>query len=180
MSDSNSGFSQLARQIRERKIWRAAIAYPAAGFVFLEAVEFFVSNYQLNAKLLTVAVILFVGALPVALVWNWCHGQPGAQAIGKREGWSHAVMIGLTLGAAGWYWTATPDPATTSQMDFGPSAEMSIAVLPFENTDGSSELDYLCDGIAESLINTLSGIPEIKVISRLSAFALRDRTSDPR
>jgi TolB-like protein/tetratricopeptide (TPR) repeat protein len=180
VSDSNSGFSQLARQIRERKIWRAAIAYPAAGFVFLEAVEFFVSNYQLNAKFVTVAVILFVGALPVALVWNWCHGQPGAQAIGKREGWSHAVMIGLTLGAAGWYWTATPDQATTSQMDFGPSAEMSIAVLPFENTDGSSELDYLCDGIAESLINTLSGIPELKVISRLSAFALRDRTSDPR
>jgi len=180
MSISYSGFTQFARQIRERKIWRAAIAYPAAGFVFLEAVEFFVSNYQLNAKLLTVAVILFVGALPIALVWNWCHGQPGTQAIGRGESWSHGVLIGLTLAAAGWYWIAAPDPSGAGHTDLDPSAEMAIAVLPFESINGGPELDYLCDGIAESLINTLSGIPELKVISRLSAFALRDRAGSPR
>ena len=176
---SYSNISDFARQLRERNIWRAVVAYPAAGFVFLEAVEFFVSNYQLNAKFLTVAVILFVGALPIALIWNWCHGQPGTQSIGRRQGWSYALLTGLTLIAGGWYWVTTADPSRAGDTDLGPSADMSIAVLPFESIHGGSELDYLCDGIAESLINTLSAIPELKVISRLSAFALRDRASHP-
>jgi TolB-like protein/Tfp pilus assembly protein PilF len=173
---STSGFAQ---QLRERNIWRAAVAYPAVAFAILEAVEFFVDNYQLNAKLLTVGLILFIGALPIALVWNWCHGQPGAQSIGKREGFSYVVMTVLTLTAVGWYWVGTPEPSPVDRIDVTASADNSIAVLPFQSANGGSELDYLCDGIPESLINTLSAIPELKVISRFSAFALRDRVDHP-
>jgi TolB-like protein/Tfp pilus assembly protein PilF len=39
----------------------------------------------------------------------------------------------------------------------------SIAVLPFENRSGSSETDYLSDGLAESLIFRLSQLPGLKV-----------------
>jgi TolB-like protein/lipoprotein NlpI len=180
MSDSNSRLKNFARELRERQIWRAVVAYPAAGFVFLEAVEFFVSNYQLNSKLLTLAVILFVGALPIALVWNWCHGQPGRQTVRRQEVWSYSLLTGLTLVAAGWYWVTAPAPSlTTARLDTGPSADMSIAVLPFKTSDEGSELGFLCDGIAESLINALSPVPELRVISRLSAFALRDRRDHP-
>ncbi|MCW8985632.1 MAG: tetratricopeptide repeat-containing serine/threonine-protein kinase, partial [Thermoanaerobaculales bacterium] len=55
----------------------------------------------------------------------------------------------------------------------------SIAVLPFENGTGDGESDYLCDGLTEGLINTLSQIPEFKVISRRSAFAFKDSEEDP-
>ncbi len=171
-----NGFIQ---QLRERHIWRAAIAYPVAGFVFLEAAEFFVDNYQLNPKLLTVAVIIFAGGLPIALVWNWCHGQPGPQAVTKKERWSYSLLSGLTLIAGTWYWILTPGPSSGGPTGPGPSADRSIAVLPFENADGSAELDFLSEGIAESLINMLSAIPELRVISRLSAFALRDLADRP-
>lgn len=57
--------------------------------------------------------------------------------------------------------------------------DRSIAVLPFDTSNEGSEFDYLRDGIAENLINTLSRIPDLRVISRLSAFALRDRADDP-
>jgi TolB-like protein len=179
ISHSYSNVNGFARQLRERNIWHAVVAYPAAGFVFLEAVEFFVSNYQLNAKYLTVAVILVLGALPITLVWNWCHGQPGKQVVNRPEGSSYALMTSLTLIAVGWYWVAAPEPSPASRMDLDPSTDISIAVLPFNTSEGSPELDYLSDGIAESLINTLSAMPDLKVISRLSAFALRDRTGDP-
>jgi len=56
----------------------------------------------------------------------------------------------------------------------------SIAVLPFENGTGDTDIEYLCDGLAESLINTLSQIPELKVISRRSAFAFKDTEDDPK
>jgi len=57
--------------------------------------------------------------------------------------------------------------------------DMSIAVLPFNTSNESAEFDYLSDGIAENLINTLSRISDLRVISRLSAFALRDRADHP-
>ena len=179
ISNLYSNLGDLSRQLRERHIWRAVVGYPAAGFVFLEAVEFFVDNFELDASFLTVALILFVGALPVALIWNWCHGQAGTQTVSRREGWSYSLITALTLIAAGWYWVTAPDPSPADLADLGRPADMSIAVLPFTSTNKDSELDYLSDGIAESLINALSAVPNLKVISRLSAFALRDRTDYP-
>ena len=55
----------------------------------------------------------------------------------------------------------------------------SIAVLPFENGTGDEESEYLCDGLTESLINTLSQIPDLKVISRRSTWAFKDSEEDP-
>src|SRR5260370_23596936 len=46
----------------------------------------------------------------------------------------------------------------------------SIAVLPFNNVGGDTNADYLSDGITESLISSLTNVPELKVKSRNSVF----------
>lgn len=46
----------------------------------------------------------------------------------------------------------------------------SIAVLPFANRSGHADLDYLTDGLAESLINTLSTLEGLRVAPRASSF----------
>lgn len=46
----------------------------------------------------------------------------------------------------------------------------SIAVLPFANRSGLTDLDYLADGLAESLINTLTSIEGLRVAPRGSSF----------
>jgi TolB-like protein/Flp pilus assembly protein TadD len=56
----------------------------------------------------------------------------------------------------------------------------SIAVLPFENASGDPELDYLSDGISESVIDGLSQVPKLKVIARSSSFRYRGKDVDPR
>jgi TolB-like protein/Tfp pilus assembly protein PilF len=48
-----------------------------------------------------------------------------------------------------------------------------VAVLPFENATGDPAIDYLSDGIAECLINKLSSLKGLRVISRTSAFAFK-------
>jgi serine/threonine-protein kinase len=52
-----------------------------------------------------------------------------------------------------------------------PSAS-SIAVLPFANLGGTKDDDVLCEGLAEEIINALTGNPGLRVIARTSAFAM--------
>jgi eukaryotic-like serine/threonine-protein kinase len=51
----------------------------------------------------------------------------------------------------------------------------SVAVLPFENGSGDPDTQYLTDGITERLINDLSELPSLTVISRNTAFRFRDK-----
>lgn len=52
----------------------------------------------------------------------------------------------------------------------------SLAVLPFENCSGNPELHYLSDGIAESLINSLSALERLRIVPRGTSFQCRGRT----
>ena len=49
----------------------------------------------------------------------------------------------------------------------------SIAVLPFLNGNGDTNLEYLSDGITESLTDSLTRVPQLKVKSRRSAFQFK-------
>jgi TolB-like protein/Tfp pilus assembly protein PilF len=55
----------------------------------------------------------------------------------------------------------------------------SIAVLPFENTAGDPNTDYLTDGLTESIINSLTQLPNLKVIARSSVFRYKGKVADP-
>jgi eukaryotic-like serine/threonine-protein kinase len=56
----------------------------------------------------------------------------------------------------------------------------SIAVLPFANMSTDPDNEHFGDGLAEELINALSGIEDLRVTARTSAFALRGRALDVR
>jgi serine/threonine protein kinase/Tfp pilus assembly protein PilF len=56
----------------------------------------------------------------------------------------------------------------------------SLAILPFENTSRNPDTEYLSDGITESLINSLSQMPKLKVISRISVFRYKGKEVDPK
>jgi len=71
-----------------------------------------------------------------------------------------AAVLVVTIVAAG-YWLflrATPSSA----------AIKSVAVMPFINDSGNPDLEYLSDGLTESLIGSLSRLPELSVKARTS------------
>jgi eukaryotic-like serine/threonine-protein kinase len=55
----------------------------------------------------------------------------------------------------------------------------SVAVLPFVNTSADPSMEYLSDGITEGIMDRLSGLPNVKVISRTSAFRYKRRDIEP-
>ncbi len=61
--------------------------------------------------------------------------------------------------------------ASTNQIE-------SIAVLPFQNVSGDPNFEYLSDGIAESLINSLTQLQQLKVVARNTAFRYKGKDVD--
>jgi len=58
-------------------------------------------------------------------------------------------------------------------------ATESIAILPFVNSGSDPDTEYLSDGLTENLIDVASHLPDIRVISRTSAFHFRGKEVDP-
>jgi len=55
----------------------------------------------------------------------------------------------------------------------------SIAVLPFANVSGDPDAEYLSDGIAESIIHSLSKLPRLRVMARSTISRFKGREADP-
>jgi serine/threonine protein kinase len=54
----------------------------------------------------------------------------------------------------------------------------SVAVLPFSNSSGDPNLEYLSDGITENLINSFSQLPKLRVIPRSKVFQYKQNQTD--
>jgi eukaryotic-like serine/threonine-protein kinase len=80
------------------------------------------------------------------------------------------AIVALIL-ATGWYLLrGKTDDAKIS----------SIAVLPFSNATADPNNEYLSDGLTESLISTLSQLPDLKVMARSTVFRFKSNQDDPR
>jgi eukaryotic-like serine/threonine-protein kinase len=55
----------------------------------------------------------------------------------------------------------------------------SIAVMPFINGGNNADIEYLSDGMTETLINTLSQLPDLSVKARSSVFRYKAKEVDP-
>ena len=62
---------------------------------------------------------------------------------------------------------------------FGRDRIDSIAVLPFANASGNPNSEYLSDGLAESILDSLSQLPQTQVIARSTVFRFKGKNSDP-
>ena len=88
----------------------------------------------------------------------------------KRHKRSLTVALAvLLLAAVGFgYWFSVRRASNATQIE-------SIAVLPFVNASGNSDVEYLSDGLTESLITSLSQLPKLSVRGRSSVFRYKGK-----
>jgi TolB-like protein/tRNA A-37 threonylcarbamoyl transferase component Bud32 len=102
---------------------------------------------------------------PPARIWRWSQRNP------KLVG---AATAGLLLGAAA-VWLFRGELFRASQ--FNPP-DRSIAVLPFTDTSETKDQEYLCDGISEEILHTLTQVDGLRVAGRSSSFAFKGKNTN--
>jgi serine/threonine-protein kinase len=91
--------------------------------------------------------------------------------LSKRQAAVSLLIAALMIGVLGYLIFRQRSSRAVETID-------SLAILPFSNGGESADIEYLSDGITDSLINSLSRIPSLKVMSRNSVFHYKDRQVD--
>jgi serine/threonine protein kinase/tetratricopeptide (TPR) repeat protein len=96
----------------------------------------------------------------------------GAPIVSKVSRVKTTVLIGAIVGVMALI-------AGVAYFKYSRPTINSVAILPFVNDSGDPNAEYLSDGITESIINSLSRLPGLKVMSRNAVFRFKGKNPDP-
>ena len=144
---------------------RFLVTVPGKGYKFVADVN---SNEEIvieKHKLERVIVDEEIEELQSADAKQLTRGKPQSrQAIFAFAGLALLILVGF----AGFrYFSNSPKAQINS-----------LAVLPFVNQNNDANTEYLSDGLAESVIHSLSQLPNLRVMSRNSAFRYKGNEID--
>src|SRR6266568_3148364 len=146
-------------ELKRRRVYGVAIAYAVSGWALAQGIAQVFPVFDIANWVVRFIVLLIVLGFPVALVLSWFFDL-------TRYG------IVRTLDA---------EPASKiAVVQTARPPEKSIAVLPFDNQNRDPDTDYLSDGIPESIINSLSQLPQLRVMARSTVFQYKGKDVDPR
>ena len=184
--------SEIFARIRERKLVQWVVAYAAAAWLTLEVADTLVDMWGWPRVVGQVVFVALVVGLVATAVLAWYHGEQGRQRFSGTELLLlAAVLIGgafvlsivvrrgssdATVAAAG----AASDVLPSFEDAASPADLHSLVVLPFADLSPSGDREYLGDGIAETLINSLARIEDLRVVARTSAFRYKGGGHDVR
>jgi TolB-like protein len=191
-------------ELKRRNVLRVGLAYLAVSWLLIQVADTIFPAYGLPASALTILItILAVGFVPV-LVFAWAFeltpegikkdsevDRDAPATLGAGKTLDRVIMIVLAL-ALGFFAfdKFVLDPARDAEIIesvtqrlrtealYESYGDKSIVVLPFVNMSPDPDQEYFADGISEELLNLLSRIQELRVISRTSAFSFKGKDVD--
>jgi eukaryotic-like serine/threonine-protein kinase len=100
----------------------------------------------------------------------------------RRIAFAIAASVILILGASAFFvfHSRPTHPAAVESVSNPAVLQKSVAVLPFENQNRDPNIDYLSDGITESIIHSLSRLSQLKVMARSTVFQYKGKKVDLR
>jgi TolB-like protein len=189
----------VLNELSRRNVIRVAIAYLAGASLLIQVLETLFPIFGVAAtSIQVVVVILAIGFVP-AVIAAWVfqltpeglkldadvdRAAPGTSA----KTLDRVIIVMLTL-AVGYFAVDkfVFDPARDaadieaareegrSDAVIGAFGDKSIIVLPLVNMSDDASQEYFSDGLTEELLNLLAKVPELRVISRSTAFTFKGK-----
>lgn len=169
---------KLVSELRRRNVFRMAVLYVVAAWLIMQVAEVVIGLAGLPEWFGKAILALLAIGFPISLIFSWFYeitpeGLSLEKNVETAESITHVtgrrmdfivialLSAALILFAYDKWWV-------------GPPLEKSIAVLPFVDMSPGGDQEHFSDGIAEELLNLLAKIPELKVVSRTTAFGFKD------
>jgi adenylate cyclase len=178
----------LLAELKRRRVFRALLGYAIVAFAVLQVIEPVIHGLQLPDWTLSFVVVAIGVGFPVTLALAWVFDVSASGIERTRpvstEGRPRASAALFALLAAGvtlagvavvaWHFAFRPGARWATPAASAP-APPSVAVLPFVNMSSQKDDEYFSDGITEEVINALSNVEGVRVVSRTSAFAFKGK-----
>lgn len=191
----------IFQELKRRNVFRVAAAYVVVAWLIIQVAETIFPLFGFDETPARIVVILLaIGFIP-ALIFSWAfeltpeglkkdEDVDRSMAVGMRSAKTldRVIMIVLAL-ALGYFAFDKFVLSDSREANIAEQArqegrsqalaesfgDKSIAVLAFDDMSTTSDQEYLSDGIAEELLNLLAKVPDLRVISRSSAFSFKGR-----
>src|SRR5262245_41944978 len=185
--------SELWRRINEHKIVQWSIAYIAVAYALQQGLVLMAGAFDWPDIVLRVSMLLMILGLPVVITLAWYHGERASRNFSTAE--LTIISLLLVIGAVVVYAFVQPPseiasgqspPAQQEGVEKAraaansPVTGISLAVLPFANLSGDPTQEFFSDGMTVEITAALAKIPDLRVVSRESAFQFKDEKKDMR
>jgi len=194
-------------ELKRRNVFRVGVAFVIVAWLLLQVADVVLDNIEAPTWVFQSILLLLVIGFPLALILAWAfeltpEGIKKEKDVDRSESVTHItgrkldyVIIGVLVLALGYFaydkFALDPDrhaaeieaavqvarEEVASAVEPQDSAK-SIAVLAFADLSPEGDQEYFSDGVSEEILNLLAKVPELRVISRSSAFSFKGQNVD--
>jgi TolB-like protein/Tfp pilus assembly protein PilF len=148
-------------ELKRRNVYKVAIAYGVIAWLLVQIATQTFPFFEIPNWMVRAVIMLLILGFPIALILAWAF-ELTPEGLKRTEAADREP----------------PKPSRNKAWVELPAK--SIAVLPFDNQNRDPDTDYLSDGIPESIINSLSQLPQLRVMARSTVFSYKGKDVDPR
>ena len=165
----------LLKEIKERRLLPLMGTYLVTGFVALEGVDQLIGNGIFPPIAYKIALVLYLFGVPGSLSIAWFHGAKGRQKATRAEYVIQGVLAVFALATVALVVRNHREETRLAELAAASGIEAtSIAVLYFDDLSSDGSLDYVAEGLTESLIDQMSEIRSLDVVSRNGVAPFRN------
>lgn len=169
---------ELWHDLRERRLFRIVGGYLAAGWLVLQGADMLAGRDIISELAYRLVLVAYLAGIPAAIVIGWFHGEKGAQRLTLLE----AGMLGLIAVGAVASGAAVIQSHQTSPESLAERSALDlrrVAVTYFDDASGGADLGPVAAGLTESLIEKLTPVGPLDVVSRRGVARYRDADVSP-
>ncbi len=179
--NSKNFFAELKR----RNVYKVAIAYAVVAWLLMQIATQVFPFLEIPNWAIRLVIMLIVIGFPIVLIIAWAfeltpEGLKRTESVDelptkppRNRAWIYVVIVAGATSVGVFFLGRYTSSNQSAQLP-----AKSIAVLPFDNQNRDPDTEYLSDGIPESIINSLSQLPNLKVMSRNSVFHYKGKNTD--
>lgn len=188
-------FKGYFRELKRRRVFKSAIAYAAIAWVLVQGSVDILPVFGIPPYILQAIIIVLTLGFPAVLIFAWIYdvtprgirktkkaenSLPGGNQKTRRLNMAIISLLSIAVVVILYNQFGSPDGKFQNAHMTGLTGEetpKSIAVLPFKNWSGDTDLEYVSDGMADEITTSLQ---EIEEFDRVVAFreALKFKHSD--